>query len=210
MLRERVIRNVLARYVRHDPPVASKDGRFHPIPHFLLNDVVRYWRTMASDYASKMWERGRKGWGIRNIKLRFSRKVLFAWGILAAFSGDLFPSQPLLQAKEQEAFLVLLSELIREQTDRAPLELLALVAAHPDVTRETVIDIFTPYDEFLATLSNPETRRRLDDVEFDDALEDDVYDRLRVLSQQFRKGIQRLFFDEHPQLRKLIRNFGVF
>ena len=48
------------------------------------------------------------------------------------------------------------------------------------------------------------------EVRFEDALKDDVYDHLRDLSRIFREGIQRLFFDEHPELSKLIRNFGVF
>jgi predicted nucleotidyltransferase len=49
-VRERVLRNVLARYVIHDRSIPGRSGGFNCIPHFLLNDVVRYWRTMAADF----------------------------------------------------------------------------------------------------------------------------------------------------------------
>jgi predicted nucleotidyltransferase len=49
IVRERVIRNVLARYVVHDRSVPSRSGKTQTVPHFLLNDVVRYWRTIAYD-----------------------------------------------------------------------------------------------------------------------------------------------------------------
>jgi len=110
LVRERVIRNVLARYVIHDRSVHSRSGRRQTVPHFLLNDVVRYWRTMASDYASKMWERQRKGWGIRNVKLRFSRKVLFIWGLLAAFAGELFAPPELHHMENDEEYFLMLAE----------------------------------------------------------------------------------------------------
>jgi hypothetical protein len=127
-----------------------------------LNDVVRYWRTIASDYASKMWERDREGWGIRNVKLRFSRKLLFIWGLLAAFAGELF----------------------------APAELHQV--------------------EFLHVLADPEARKKLEAVRFDDALDEPTYSGLRDVSQRFRLGVTRLFFDLHPKLPTLIRDFGVF
>ena len=109
-VRERVIRLVLERYILHDRSARRMEERyFKLVPHFLLNDVVRYWRTMASDYASKMWERSRKGWGTRNIKLRFSRKLLFIWGLLASFSGKLFESEIQRNAETREdEFLFLL------------------------------------------------------------------------------------------------------
>jgi hypothetical protein len=209
MVRERVIRNVLARYVLYDRSVRSRSGRRQVVPHFLLNDVVRYWRTMASDYASKMWERSRRGWGIRNVKLRFSRKLLFVWGLLAAFAGELFAPAELHQVENDEQFYLMLADLIRSQTDVPPLELLARVvleAGDDDIAN----DIFPSYDRFLNVLADPEARARLDAVRFEDALDEPAYSELRDVSQRFRRGVTRLFFDVHPKLKMLIRDFGVF
>jgi hypothetical protein len=210
-LRERVIEKVLARYVIHDRPVRSKTTR-QTVPHFLLNDVVRYWRTMASDYASKMWERQRQGWGVRNVKLRFSRKALFIWGLLASFSGELFAPE-LQQIEDDDEYLQELAALIRRQTDVPPLELLARVVL--DVVRETgdqelARDLFSSYDRFLSVLADPQSRRQLEAVRFETALDDSAYASLRDASQRFRVGVQRLFFDVHPLLRRMIRDFGVF
>ena len=142
-IRERVIRNVLARYVIHDPSV--RRGGTHTIPLFLVNDVVRYWRTVASDYASKMWERRHEGWAIRNVKLRFSRKLLFIWGLLASFAGELFAGDELEGIADEHERLARLSNLIREQTDVTPLELLARIVLE---TGNTTVarQIFSAYD----------------------------------------------------------------
>lgn len=210
VIRERAIRNVLARYVLHDRSVRNQAKAYHAIPHFLLNDVVRYWRTMASDYASKMWERSRKEWGTRNIKLRFSRKLLFVWGLVASFSGVLFQSEALRGATNEDEFFRLLADLIREQTEVTPLELLARILCHPDVKPETAKTIFSTYDTFLAALSDPATRKHLDDVPFEKAADDEIYDGLRKASNEFSNGLKDVFFDQHPTLKMLIRQYGVF
>lgn len=213
LVRERVIRNILARYVLHDRPVPSRSGRRQTIPHFLLNDVVRYWRTMASDYASKMWERDREEWGIRNVKLRFSRKLLFMSGLLTAFTGELFSTPALHQVENDEQYFLMLADLIRTQTDIVPLELLARVvleAGDNEAANEVADAVFSSYDHFLDVLANPDARKKLGAIRFEAALNDPSYAGLRDVSQRFRHGVTSLFFDVHPRLPKLIRDFGVF
>jgi predicted nucleotidyltransferase len=208
VLRETVIRNVLARYIIHDRAVPSGSGLPSRIPHFLLNDVVRYWRTIASDFASKMWESQHKGWGIRNIKLRFSRKLLFVAGLLTCFSPSIVPSGTRFDGiTDIEKFLALLADLIAEQTITPPLDKLARVLLdHPKLGKQ----IMSSYDLFLAAVDDPKIRKELEDLDFSDAYGNSVYNKLRDESHDFRKGINDLFFDKHPKLQQLIRDYGVF
>ena len=76
-LHEELLRSILERYLfDYDPP---KEG----VPRFLLNDVVRYWRTLAVDYQAKRWEGFGSSWGLRYLKLIISRKLVYA-GTLAS------------------------------------------------------------------------------------------------------------------------------
>ena len=103
----------------------------------------------------------------------------------------------------------MLAELIRTQTDVPPLELLARVVL--DAGDDVVADaIFSSYDQFLGVLADSEARKRLEDVRFEEALDEPTFGNLRDASQRFREGVTRLFFDVHPMLPKLIRDYGVF
>ena len=78
-MRERVLRALLDRYVGEDL-LYHEPSKFF-VPRFLLNDYVRYWRTMAVDSAQK--RRSRTKWALRELeKLRLSRKLIFScWSV---------------------------------------------------------------------------------------------------------------------------------
>lgn len=86
---EKIRDNLLERYL-HDKPAEDK------ICMFLLNDIIRYWRTICVDLEHKIYG-GQRAREIRLIKLRFSRMLLYASGVFAVGSSFGLPYREKLQ-----------------------------------------------------------------------------------------------------------------
>ena len=59
---------------------------------FLINDLIRYFRSICVNYQSMFWRENEK-WPLRNLKLRHSRVVMYAGllfllGQASCYSGD--------------------------------------------------------------------------------------------------------------------------
>ncbi|HKY08851.1 MAG TPA: nucleotidyltransferase domain-containing protein [Candidatus Binatia bacterium] len=198
----RVISGILNRYVEEDASFVNANKRSDKIPRFLLNDVVRFWRTMAVDYVNKYRARAGNKWALRNIKLRMSRKLLFISGFHMCISWA-------LKAQHDEQFVVpkLVSHL-RDWTQRSPLESLANVVEQ--YAAPLTDDIFDSYDSFLLLLNDENKRKILEKLSPEEAYTNDVFLEARVVANKFNDALTRLLFESNGDITRLTKKYGVF
>lgn len=211
-VRERVIRQLFKRYLDEDRGYHAMHQYKLRVPRLLLNDVVRYWRTMAVDYAAKRRDRGPTGWALRNVKLRTSRKLMFSAGLAMCLFCELKPSKALSElanAREEEPFYQEMRSFLREFTDQPPLDILARFGSELGATEATV-ELLDRYDEFLALLDDPAKRDTLDGLEFQDAATNEIYREARTIGTGFQNALTKLFFGSNDKLTALTQRYGVF
>jgi predicted nucleotidyltransferase len=206
---DRVIRNVLDRYLSED--FGWVHGR-NPqgVPRFLQNDIARYWRTMAVDFAYKQRQRGGEGWALRSTKLRLSRKLIYASGLLYCFScarDAEIRSLNVASPSRIQAVIEYLWSLCR----RPPIDLLAETFLPYDGLNEAALDICGSYDRFLGLLIDARTRAHLERLSYSEAATDETYELVRSLGHTFQRGLNGLFLEPNETgVFELTKTYGVF
>jgi hypothetical protein len=165
----------------------------HRPTRFLLNDLVRYWRTIAVDFESKMRARKGEGWGLRNTKLRLSLKALFAGGFSRSLSAT--GNQPATCSTTSMS-------ACRSPRLTGSLTRSSIAAPSPGV-RALDAD-----DEFLAVLDDRAKRRELSDLGVEEATESPLLARIAELGKECGAGLLALLFDD-PELRRWVREYLV-
>jgi predicted nucleotidyltransferase len=210
MAHERVVRNILKRYLLDDFSFwHGTTAHRHHVPHFLLNDFARFWRTMAVDFAYKFRERSGEGWAIRNIKLRMSRKLLYVAGLLGCFCCHLRfvpESRDADYANESNRPYIL--DFVHSIFYDRPLDIVASLLIQHTHLNGTAVSLFGAYDEFLGMLGDSDQRKHLEELET--GRQDALYEKARDISHRFRDALLELFFDERTELASLTRLYGVF
>ena len=205
----RVLRLILSRYLKDD-----RGLRFgtlpYKVPRFLLNDIVRYWRTITVDFVDKQRGQAGYGWGLRNAKLRMSRKLIFATGMLSCFSCELLCSPEARRELVKEHSTVRMEEHLRNFIKKTPLEILATFLLELKIKRSTARSLFSAYNSFLALLNDSAKRNHLKNLRQDNISGDKVFEEVRVFSREFQRGLTDLFFNDNKKLRDLTIFYGVF
>jgi hypothetical protein len=166
---------VLNRYV-------STSMRDEQLCRFLLNDIIRYYRTICVDFEFKTAEGG-KAWGIRYIKLRFSRKLLYFSGLIAVAETANLPADKKLKKLED---LLNMTPIDRIQ--------------HACGTRAD--KALSLYDYFLSQVSDKDVRNRLKEVTNDPNTHSEEFTSLRKVGHDFSDALADLlkttYCDNHP------------
>ena len=175
-----------------DGYLSDADRPYRP-PRFFLNDLIRYWRTICVDFVGKEREGGEK-WGIRNAKLRTSRKVLFAGGLVPLLQCHRFD-----RAQRRE---YLAAQLGAPATDR-------LAAAFLDCgARDAGVRALSAYDRWLGVLDDELRRQELEQLTKETAHESAVFRDVRRHAAELERGLLVLLFD--TELLPQVREHGIF
>ena len=174
--------------------LAAHERDYRP-PRFLLNDLVRYWRTIAVDFEGKHRARAGEGWGLRFAKLRFSRKVLFAGGLLPVLECHALP------ATEMPAFLA-------GRLAEPPLDRLARAFLDHGMA-DAGARALRAYAEFLEVLDDADARAHLAGLAEADADASETYQRVLEIGDDLQAALLALLFED-PELERLVRDYLIF
>ena len=163
----------------------------HQLALFLLNDVIRYYRTVAVDYEFKTSDNeNSKPWAIRNIKLVFSRKLLYASGLFSiAMTAD--------RARDEKiGILESLFELpVMER----------MIHICGDTKMESVLE---SYNRFLDLLEDSGRRRHLDTLEKSESgRKDPCFRHIKNEGHHFTRELLKVFestFDSTHPIRRAV------
>jgi predicted nucleotidyltransferase len=149
------------------------------IIRFFLNDLIRYHKTIGVDFEFKTSEDG-KSWGTRNIKLQFSRKLLYFSGVLiAAESANKSPEEK--RELAEQMFLMTPRQRIKH------------------VCGESADPVFLLYDKFLGRMCDPEFREIANRAGIDRSTHDAKFKEAKVEGHEFSRALYSLLHQTYSE-----------
>lgn len=209
---DRVRRQIIRRYLGDDRGLTHTGGDVR-IPRFLLNDLTRYWRTVTVDFVYKQRADNDEKWALRNAKLRMSRKLIFAAGLVHVFFCHLDPAAELarIDLGSPKRDVSLLTAYLSEQLAMPPLETIAKACNTLGISDKIARMVFDNYDQFLSILDDKDKRAELTKANsHDDLRQSAAWREIREVSTPFHEGLVALFLEGNDRLKDLTMRYGIF
>lgn len=166
---------------------------FRP-PRFLLNDLMRYWRTICVDFEGKQRDSTDK-WALRAAKLRTSRKLLYASGLL-----------PVLECHDLTA--AEMRVWLGETFAAPPVDRIADAFLRHEAY-DAGVRTLVAYSRFLGLLDDEGFRDELRRLARGEEHRSAAWTEARRLGRQIEEGLLALLFDRDA-LARLVRQYGLF
>lgn len=193
-------RDLLQRIIqRYCADYEDKDAPHDPtrVPHFLLNDLSRYWRTICVDFGAKKWRALAKDWHVRYAKLLTSRKLMFAGSLVSIF----------LTPSAVAAGKNIVDHLLGEFQKPALARLAGIYPLLGSAGRTSLRDIFEAYNRFIEILDAHGGRDFLEKL--DQTSADVLVQEMLSIGKKIEGALEVIFYDD-PLFQKLTRQYGLF
>jgi hypothetical protein len=175
-----------------------------------MSGSISFRRRLGPNGIRKQRGQAGHGWGLRNAKLRMSRKLIFATGMLTCFSCEIMSAPAVREDLQKNHSTIAMEEHLRAFVQKTPLEILATFLLELNITKDTAVKLFSSYNSFLCILEDVDKRERLKKLSLEDIPTDSVFGEVRTISRVFQEGLTSLFFYDNEQLRDLTIFYGVF
>lgn len=150
----------------------------HQLARFFLNDLIRYYRTICVDFEYKT-SGNKKSWGDRNLKLLFSRKLMYFSGVLVAAET----AQSTASVKKAE-----LARLLA----MSPCDRLSFICGND------ALKALEHYDKFLEWMSDKDRRDLLRSTTPERGAQDEKFREMKNVAHHFSWSLQSLFMRTYP------------
>lgn len=169
-----VVKRVLDKYF--ELPDLNKDKE----AVFLLNDSIRYFRSICVNYQFNFWREEEK-WGLRNIKLRHSRVLMYGGLLLLICNAS------------QEKHRQNKHEYIYSKIKLTPIE--RIIHVYEDNHDVSISRVLSIYNVFLGNLSSEQVRKSLI-VDYESRYSIPTYQSLKVNSDFFLSELTRFILSK--------------
>ena len=149
---------------------------------------------MCVDFAGKEFD-GSKKWGLQNAKLRTSRKLLFAGGLLPTLECFTLPKSEMVD------FLTV--EFLKPPLDR----IASAFLRHNE--SDAGARFMTAYDDFLQILDSGEERNKLSSLSRDQARDSELFNKTKDIGGRIESGLLALLFSP-GDLSDVSRRYLIF
>jgi predicted nucleotidyltransferase len=145
---------------------------------FLMNDLIRYFRSICVNYQSTFWRENEK-WPLRNLKLRHSRVIMYV--------GLLFLLGHASRVSGSDRV-----DFVKKNLNLTPLDRIALV--YKESNDDGYFRIAGLYEVFLSAISDEKTRTTLKALEYENRYSDPTFSRLKANSDALIAELMRFLW----------------